>query len=212
MQHLLETSLQLKEEIRKNGVCSSSELSPFLLREDGIWPPGPIWPANGFFYIPWTDARRPLFQISPFLVSKCTPFGEQEPQEKSLLSPQQSTATATHPELRWALPQPCHTQFNSVQRTLFPDLFTDAQYSFNKPLMGEGLCLKRNEIKNQGKRKYYDEQTAHKQLNEHQRAYVMITTGKKARVAGILVTDRELGVGFRSGEKEYLFAVFSGMR
>lgn len=87
MKHLLEMSLQLKEEIRKNGVCSSSELSLFLLREDGIWPPGPIWPANGFFYIPWTDARRPLFQISPFLVSKCTPFGEREPQEKSLLSP-----------------------------------------------------------------------------------------------------------------------------
>lgn len=67
LKHLLEMSLQLKEEIRKNGVCSSSELSPFLLREDGIWPPGPIWPANGFFYIPWTDARRPLItQVSNF--------------------------------------------------------------------------------------------------------------------------------------------------
>lgn len=74
------------------------------------------------------------------------------------------------------------------------------------------FVLKRNEIKNSGKRKYYDEQTAHKQLNEHQRAYFTITTGKKARVAGILVTDRELGVGFRPGEKEYLFAVFSGTR
>lgn len=87
MKHLLEMLLQLKEEIRKNGVCSSCERSPFLLREDGMWPPGPIRPAKGFFYIPWTNARRHLItQVSNvlFLVSSAPPLKNGNPRRRAV--------------------------------------------------------------------------------------------------------------------------------
>lgn len=93
-----------------------------------------------------------LDQISslPILGPQMSPsLGERAPHEKSLLfSTWECTATVTHPELRWALPQPPLTS-STPFKELYLRICSRIHYYYespirgNKSLVGEGLGLKK---------------------------------------------------------------------
>lgn len=103
---------------------------------------GPIQSVRGYFHFPWE--RRPLINadfkyrhswslasLPPSCPCRIRPAGA-EPSSQPLV--EKCTVTATHPELRRALPQPPHTQLSSGQRNFISRLIhrhidiTRAQY------------------------------------------------------------------------------------
>lgn len=139
---------------RKNGAHSSSELSPFLSGEGGMWHPGPTRPVMERADIPCTCRQRPLirFQTSAFSVPRCPPpLGEREPpQEEPSL---QHLVVHCHRHLPRAemgnghffnLPSPSSTPVKGLYFQICSQIYYYYKSSIlGKPLVGEGLCLKK---------------------------------------------------------------------
>lgn len=119
-----------------------------------MWHPGPTRPVMERTDIPCTCRQRPLirFQTSAFLVPRCPPpLGEREPpQEEPSL---QHLVVHCHRHLPRAemgnghffnLPSPSSTPVKGLYFQIYSQIYYYYKSSIlGKPLVGEGLCLKK---------------------------------------------------------------------